>query len=43
MNILPGRVDDAVSAAFTDVLLLGVFNVLFFMGSYLFFLKYDVT
>jgi hypothetical protein len=43
MKILPARLDDAVGAAFTDLLLLGVFNVLFFMGSYLFFLKYDVT
>jgi len=43
MKILPARLDDALTAAFTDLLLLAVFNVLFFMGSYLFFLRYDVT
>ncbi len=43
MQILPVRLDDTIEAALTDLLLLGVFNVLFFMGSYLFFLRYDVT
>jgi ABC-type transport system involved in multi-copper enzyme maturation permease subunit len=43
MKILPARLDDALTTAFTDLLLLAVFNVLFFMGSYLFFLRYDVT
>jgi len=43
MKLLPVRLDDTIDAAFTDVLLLLVFSVLFFMGSYLFFLRYDVT
>ncbi|MDE0964395.1 MAG: ABC transporter permease subunit [Candidatus Latescibacteria bacterium] len=37
------RLDDAIEAALMDILLLLVFNVLFFMLSYLFFLRYDVT
>lgn len=34
---------EAFDAALFDILLLTVFNVLFFMLSYLFFLRYDVT
>jgi hypothetical protein len=34
---------EALDAALFDILLLVVFNVLFFMLSYLFFLRYDVT
>ena len=37
------RLDDVVDAVLLDVLLLVVFNVLFFLLSYLFFLRYDVT
>ena len=37
------RLDDSLDAALMDILLLLVFNVLFFMLSYLFFLRYDVT
>ncbi len=37
------RLDDAIEAALMDILLLLVFNVLFFMLSYLLFLRYDVT
>ena len=40
---LAERLDDAIEAALMDILLLLVFNVLFFMLSYLFFLRYDVT
>ena len=43
MNLVPPHVDDALSSAMMDILLLLVFNVLFFMLSYLFFLRYDVT
>ncbi len=43
LNIRPTRLDDTVDAVLYDVLLLLVFNVLFFMLSYLFFLRYDVT
>ena len=34
---------EAFDAALFDILLLTVFNVLFFMLSYVFFLRYDVT
>ena len=37
------RLDDTVDLVLLDILLLLVFNVLFFMLSYLFFLRYDVT
>ena len=43
LTVLPLHLDDAVNSVLTDLLLLLVFNVLFFMGSYLFFLRYDVT
>ena len=35
--------EDTIDGTLTDFLLLAVFNVLFFMFSYLFFLRYDVT
>ena len=37
------RLGDSLDTALMDILLLLVFNVLFFMLSYLFFLRYDVT
>ena len=43
LRIAPQHVDSAVAAVFTDILLLCIFNALFFMLSYLFFLRYDVT
>ena len=36
-------IDDSVEAVWVDVLLMLVFTVLFFMLSYVFFLRYDVT
>ena len=35
--------DDSFDAALFDILLLAVFNVLFFMLSYTIFIRYDVT
>jgi ABC-type transport system involved in multi-copper enzyme maturation permease subunit len=43
LRLLEARLDDTVEAALMDILLLLVFNVLFFMLSYMFFLRYDVT
>lgn len=43
LQIVGQRLDDTVSLALTDILLLLVFNALFFMLSYAFFLRYDVT
>lgn len=37
------RVSDSLDAALFDILLLLVFNALFFMLAYLFFLRYDIT
>ena len=37
------RVADSLDAALFDILLLLVFNALFFMLAYLFFLRYDIT
>ena len=37
------RLADAWSRISVDLLLLGVYNLLFFMGAYVFFLRYDVT
>ena len=37
------RLNDSFNAALFDVLLLVVYNVLFFMLSYVFFLRYDIT
>ena len=34
---------DSLDAALTDILLLAIYNVVFFMASYLCFLRYDVT
>jgi ABC-type transport system involved in multi-copper enzyme maturation permease subunit len=43
LRVHPTYLDDTLPTALTDILLLVVFNVLFFMLSYLFFLRYDVT
>ena len=43
LRVDEARLDDTVDAVLMDVLLLLVFSVLFFMLSYLFFLRYDVT
>jgi ABC-type transport system involved in multi-copper enzyme maturation permease subunit len=43
LQIVAQRLDDTVSLALTDMLLLLVYNALFFMLSYAFFLRYDVT
>ena len=49
MDLIPSlqpaeiRLDDTVEAVLMDVLLLGVLNILCFMLSYGFFLRYDVT
>lgn len=43
LRIDPSRLDDTIDAVLLDILLLLVFNVLFFMLSYMFFLRYDVT
>lgn len=43
MKLVATPIDDAVSSTMTDIVLLLVFNVLLFMLSYLFFLRYDVT
>ncbi len=43
MNLVLPTMDDAVSSAMTDIALLAVVNILLFMLSYLFFLRYDVT
>ena len=37
------RLADSVDAAMMDILLLIIYNVVFLMASYLFFLRYDVT
>lgn len=37
------RLSDSLDAVMTDILLLIIYNVVFFMTSYLFFLRYDVT
>lgn len=37
------RLDDTIEQLSVDLLLLLVYNVLFFMGAYFFFLRYDVT
>lgn len=42
-KLVAPRLDDTVTMAMTDILLLLVFNVLFFMLAYAFFLRYDVT
>ena len=42
-EITSDRLDDAWNRISIDLLLLGVYNLVFFMGSYLFFLRYDVT
>ena len=41
-HVSPPSLDDSVYIALNDVLLLAIFNVVFFMASFLFFLRYDV-
>ena len=43
MNFATARLDDTLNLSMGDILLMLIFNVLFFMLSYLFFLRYDVT
>ena len=43
MILVPRPMDDALSSATTDIVLLLISNVLLFMLSYTFFLRYDVT
>jgi ABC-type transport system involved in multi-copper enzyme maturation permease subunit len=43
LNNVSSHLDDTVDAVLMDILLMVVFNVLFFMLSYAFFLRYDVT
>ena len=43
LHMPAAHLDDTIDAVLTDILLLGVFNVLFFMLSYVFFLRSDVT
>ena len=42
-KMLEERLEDSLDAAMTDILLLAIYNVVFLMASYLFFLRYDVT
>jgi len=42
-KMLEEGLDDSLDAAMTDLLLLAIYNVVFLMASYLFFLRYDVT
>jgi len=37
-----GMLQDRIGAIFVDILILGIWNILFFMGAYLSFLRYDV-
>jgi len=43
LQVFHEGVSEALDGALFDILLLTVFNVLFFMLSYVFFLRYDVT
>ncbi|MEW6755380.1 MAG: ABC transporter permease subunit [Candidatus Latescibacterota bacterium] len=43
LRVTAARLADSLGAATTDLLLLGIYNVLFFMGTYVFFLRYDAT
>lgn len=43
LKIFDARLSDSIDAIFVDLLLMIVYNVLFFMISYAFFLRYDVT
>ena len=43
LQVFAEEVTEALDAALFDILLLAVFNVLFFMLSYVLFLRYDVT
>ena len=43
LTMVPSHLDDTIDAALLDILLMAVFNVVFFMLSYAFFLRYDAT
>jgi len=43
LRLLATRLDNTVDTVSVDLLLLGLYNLLFFMGAYVFFLRYDVT
>jgi len=36
------RLDDILASISVDLLLMGIYNVVFFMGAYLSFMRYDV-
>jgi ABC-type transport system involved in multi-copper enzyme maturation permease subunit len=37
------RLQDRIGGIFADILMLGIWNIVFFMGAYLSFLRYDMT
>ena len=41
LNFYKTRLDDVIDSAMFDILLILIFNIIFFMLSFLFFLKYD--
>jgi hypothetical protein len=41
LNIFDETVTDSINAVFVDILLMVVYNVLFFMGAFMVFLRYD--
>jgi len=43
MRLMSSRLGDTIDAITPDLMLLGVYNLLFFLGAYLFFIRYDVT
>lgn len=43
MRMVSPRIGDAIDTITADLVLLGVYNLLFFLGAYLFFIRYDVT
>ena len=43
LSVFSESLSEAFDAALFDILLLAVFNVLFFLLSYVLFLRYDVT
>ena len=42
-RLIAARLSDTVESAQIDLLLLVMYNVVFFMGTYVAFLRYDVT
>ncbi|MBT4504559.1 MAG: ABC transporter permease [Gemmatimonadetes bacterium] len=44
LEMSPSRIEDVIDSMITvDLLLMVIFNVIFFMAAYVFFLRYDVT